>query len=61
MIRRIMYFYSRGKYMHCFLTQAGEAEASRGQDVKGNGAAEMWRRSRGGRRTAAVTAGAGGD
>lgn len=47
--------------MHCFLTQAGEAEASRGQDVKGNGAAEMWRRSRGGRRTAAVTAGAGGD
>lgn len=47
--------------MYCFLTKAGEAEASRGQDVKANGAAERWRWSRGGRRTAAVTAGAGGD
>ncbi len=43
--------------MPCFLTQAGEAEASRGQDVKANGAAERWRWSKGGRRTAAVTAG----
>ncbi len=41
--------------MYCFLTQAGEAEASRGQDLKANGAAERW--SRGGQRTAAVTAG----
>lgn len=49
--------------MYCCLTQAGEAEAGRGQDVEANGAAERWRRSRGGRRTAAVTGGhaAGGD